>query len=354
MLKKGGNIDLARPTIRDVAKKAGYSVTAVSLVLNQKEARISDVAKEKILAVAKEMNYRQNRLAVDMIRKKTMVLGLIIPDNSNMFFAELSRSIESAASQAEYNVIYGNTNNNPHKDYEYICMFSDRQVDGIIFARSARISKEEEEKLLKLIEDTNIPFVWVDREINGTDNKSGCVVLDHELGGYLAGEHLTKLGHTRIGCFTGPAGLENSNKRLLGFKRAMEHAGLTYGDDMLFEGDYQTGKGDEALEFFINRKVSAVFAFNDLMAIDLYRSAHKMNIKIPEDLSIVGFDNIPFSDLILPPLTTINQPVREMGKSVVETMLEIIEKKDQDKTEYRKVFEPKLIVRGSTIEAGVK
>ncbi len=190
---------MARPTIRDVALRAGYSVTAVSLTLNNKETRLSKEAQDKIRAVAKEMNYRQNRLAVDMLRKKTMIFGLIIPDNSNLFFAELSRSIESAASLSQYNLIYGNSDNNPKKDYEYMSVFADRQVDGIIFARSAGMSAEESERLSRLIDQIEIPVVFVDRDIPAGGTLRGCVFLDHEQGGFLAGSHLTGLGHRKIG-----------------------------------------------------------------------------------------------------------------------------------------------------------
>lgn len=338
---------MARPTIRDVAQKAGYSIATVSLVLNHKNVSIPNSTREKIWAVVKELNYRPNQLAVSMVTKKSKVLGLIIPDNSNAFFADISKAIERAARHAGYGLIYGNSNNDSRRDLQYMRMFSDRQVDGIIFAKSTSVFEEDDEKSLQFMKNSVIPFVTIDRQVPGSEVRS--VMLNHFKGGYLATRHLIQLGHRRIGAYTGPSDLQNSNERLEGYRSALAEAGIVFDPALIFEGDYQLGQEEAAFTHFLNQKVSAVFCFNDLMAFGLYREMRRAGLSIPDDLSIVGFDNIFFSDIIQPALTTIGQPITEMGKCVVETLLGIIEG-DPSATSIRRhqVFEPKLLVREST------
>ena len=203
-----------RATIRDVAKKAGYSISTVSLVLNNKNVSIPQSTRDKVLAAVKALDYRPNQLAVSMVTKKTNVIGLIIPDNSNMFFADLSKAIEVAAHKAGYNLIYGNSSNDSGHDIEYMRMFTDRQVDGIIFAKSASICAEDDIRAMQFIRESKIPFVSVDRELRGNNIRS--VLLDNRRGGYLATRHLLELGHRKIGCVTGPLDLMSSHERLEG------------------------------------------------------------------------------------------------------------------------------------------
>lgn len=340
---------MGKTTIRDVARSAGYSTATVSLVLNDKPVSIPAATREKIWNAARELDYRPNQLAVSMVTKRTKVIGLIIPDNSNMFFADLSKAIEMAASRAGYSVIYGNSNNDPKQDLTYMQMFTDRQVDAIIFARSASLLYWDGEKGLRFIRESAIPFVTVDRRLPDSDTPA--VLLNHFKGGYLATRHLLELGHTRIGCYTGPGELVSSTERLEGYRAALEEAGVDYREDLIFEGNYQLGLESKAFQHFLNQDVSAVFAFNDVMASGLYREARVAGLSIPEDLSIVGFDNIPFCDILQPPLTTVSQPIAEMGSCVVKVLLQLLEHDSADgSVQMRKdyIFEPKLMVRGST------
>lgn len=337
---------MGRPTIRDVARQAGYSIATVSLVLNNKKVSIPQDTRDKIWAAAQALEYRPNQLAVGMVTKRTRVLGLIIPDNSNMFFADLSKAIEVAARRAGYGVLYGNTSNDPKRDLAYMQMFTDRQVDAIIFARSAPLLKGDGETGLKFIQNSAIPFVTVDRQLPGSDTPA--VLLDHFKGGYMATRHLLDLGHTRIGCYTGPRDLVSSSERLEGYRAALDDAGIPYDPSLLFEGDYQLGREREAFRHLLNHKVSAVFAFNDVMASGLYREAREAGLSIPEDLSVVGFDNIPFCDILQPPLTTVSQPIDQMGACVVDVLVQLLEGEDTADVKRNYTYQPKLIVRKST------
>jgi len=329
--------------MRDVAKKSGFSITTVSFVLNNKTVSIPQQTKDKIYEAVRELRYRPNQLAVSLTTKKTKVLGLIIPDNSNLFFAELSKAIEITAREEGYSLIYGNSNNNPKTDLEYMHVFTDHQVDGIIFTKSTSPPLEEDEESLAFISKSATPIIAVDRMIPGSNVPS--VMLNHLKGGQLATRHLIESGHRRIGCFTGPLELASSMERLKGYRSALAEAGIEYDDTLLFEGNYQLGREEEALEYLLQRGVSAIFSFNDIMAFGLYREAQRRHLSIPRDISIVGFDDIPFCSILLPGLTTIRQPIADMGKCAVKVLLDRINGAEQPNENH--LFEPQLILRES-------
>ncbi len=341
---------MKRVTIRDVAEKAGYSITTVSMVLNNKPVSIPEKTRIKVWKTAEELKYRPNQLAVSMITKHSHVIGLIIPDNSNAFFAELSKEVELAAQREGYGVIYGNSNNDSKRDICYIRMFADRQVDGIIFARSSSQTQEDELRLLRVVKELSLPLVMIDRQI---DNSDACaVLLDHFKGGYLAAKHLIRLGHTRIGAYTGPRSLQSSNERLTGYRFALEESGLPYDRSLVFEGNYTASGGEEALRYFLNQRASAVFCFNDLMALGLYREIAIAGLSVPDDISIIGFDNSFLSEIIHPALTTVEQPIAQMGRRAVSFLLRQIEGREIPPEQRRDIFEPKLVIRESVEEYG--
>ena len=258
-----------RATIRDVAKKAGYSISTVSLVLNNKNVSIPQSTRDKVLAAVRALDYRPNQLAVSMVTKKTNVIGLIIPDNSNMFFADLSKAIEVAARKAGYNLIYGNSSNDSGHDIEYMRMFTDRQVDGIIFAKSASICAEDDIRAMQFIRESKIPFVSVDRELRGNNIRS--VLLDNRRGGYLATRHLLELGHRKIGCVTGPLDLMSSHERLEGYRDALAEYGVPYKEELIAEGDFQMAGSEKPVLQLLRYNVTAIFSFNDMMAYSIYQ-----------------------------------------------------------------------------------
>lgn len=339
---------MQRATIRDVAGRANVSIATVSLVLNNREARISPETRTRVMDAVKELDYRSNQLAVSMITKRSHILGLIIPDSSNMFFAELSRAITDEAREREYAVIYGSSDNSAREDLSYLRMFADHQVDGIIMSRSAPNGDVDKDATLRYLKRMQVPFILVDRVVEGSDCQS--VVLNHRQGGYLATKHLLELGHRRIGCFTGPSDLDSSNLRLEGYQKALAEAEIVYDKNLIFQGDYQLGNEAQALTQFLEQQASAIFSFNDMMAVGLYREMAKRGLSVPEDISIVGFDDIPFSDMVHPPLTTVRQPVADMAGQVVENLLKVIDKKIDVHAHQAFVLEPKLIVRESTAQ----
>lgn len=336
-------IYLARATIRDIAEKAGVSITTVSLVLNGKELRIASATKKKIIRIANELNYRPNQLAVGLITKKTNTIGLIVPDISNTFFGEVAKGAEKEASSCAYNIILCNTNDNPDKDVEYLNILLDRGVDAVIMVPSANSADSMAKKCLNLMEQCQKPLVLVDRIKMGEKHTS--ISVDHEQGGYIATKYLIENGHTRIGCITGPLGMLNSRLRFLGYKKALKDSDIRFQAKYVEEGNYHVEDGERLAEGLFENKVTAIFAFNDLMAYGVYKAAAKHGCRIPEDISVVGFDDLFYSGIMEVPLTTIHQPSYEIGEAAVKRIAELV--KDENTKKEAIIFKPKLIVRNS-------
>ena len=337
-----------RATLKDIAEETGLSVSSVSLVLNGRPNRISEKNRQKIIETARKLNYRPNQNAVSLITKRSRVIGLVMPDMTNMFFAQIAKGAESRSRELGYSLILCNTNDSPEKDVDYINVLLSQGVDGILLVSSYRPGGEssdydpEKEHLLEK------PVVLIDRRAVGCPigEKVSGVFADNEVGGYLATKHLISLGHTKIGCITGPLGAASAKNRLFGHIRALQEAGLPFDRSLVREGDFHTDSGFVMGEQLLNKGVTAVFAGNDMMAYGVYRAAGKMGLKVPDDLSIVGFDDLKFSEIVEPPLTTVRQNSREMGRNAVDKIVAMINGKEEP------VFtmQPELIVRKSTAE----
>ncbi|MEG0273796.1 MAG: LacI family DNA-binding transcriptional regulator [Longicatena sp.] len=331
-------------TLKEVANACGVSITTVSLVLNDRPNRISEDVKARILETVERLNYKPNPIAVSMITKKTNIWGLILPDISNLYFSELAKVIEQNAYQSGYNIIYGNTTDSIEHTFEYFDFFYNRGVDGIIIIYSNKFNDEDKAKLNKLIQEADIPVIILDRFL--AENRTTTILVDHRKGGYIATKHLLDLGHKVIGCITGPKHIVSSNERLLGYKDALKEAHIPFDESLIYHGDFQPHSGIKALESLLPKKVTAIFSFNDMMAIGFFRECKKRKIRIPEDISVIGYDDIILSELLDPPLTTITQPIDALGKEAVLQMLEMMKKNDHN---YKNIIlNPSLKVREST------
>lgn len=332
-----------RATIKDVAAEAGVSTTAVSLVLNGKYDKISVKTRKQIMDAVEKLNYRPNHIATSMVTKTTQTIGLVLPDVSNIYFSELSKLIEQACYSHGYNVLYGSTHDMARRDIDYINIFLDRNVDAIIVILSNTID-EHLNDIQKIIMKTDTPFIVVDRKLDTNAGKT--IMVDHKLGGYLATKHLINLGHNSIGCITGPKNVHSSLERLEGYKAALTEANIPVQENLIFEGDFHRESGMEALPYLLGRGVTSIFAFNDMMALGVYKQASYYNLSIPDSLSLVGYDDIFLSDFITPPLTSVEQPVKRLADEAVSQVMNAIKNKDKNKDLV--VFDPVLKVRGST------
>ena len=328
-------------TIKDVAQAAGVSITTVSHAINGTR-RVSDELRERVLKAMKELDYRPNILARGLRLGQTETIGLIVPDNSNLFFAEMARTIEDVGYSSGYSVILCNSDDNVEKQQSYIQVLVAKQVDGIIF-----ISTGEPDWDLKSLADDGVQVVIVDRDVPNV--RADIVLLDNEKAGYEATRYLIGLGHRRIACITGPSQLTPSAQRVDGYRRALIEAGIALDPAYTMTGDFRILGGETAMTSLLNLepRPSAVFVCNDMMAIGAIRSARSLGLNIPEHVSIVGFDDIPLARAMFPALTTMAQPITGMARIATELLIQRIRGQMNSTERQRIVLTAKLIVRDS-------
>ncbi|WP_066250412.1 LacI family DNA-binding transcriptional regulator [Neobacillus drentensis] len=331
-------------TIKDIAKQAGVSITTVSRIINNKAEGIRKETCEKVLKVVEELHYKPNSIARSMITKKTYTIGLVIPDIRNPFFPELVRGVEDVANAAQYTVFLCNTDSSHRKETDYLAIMKEKNVDGIIFTGPQELQSKD---FYQSVQEYEIPIILLDRG-QEIEDFSG-VYIDNVQAGYMATKHLLELSHQNIGCITGPAAIPNSNERYKGYLKAFSEFQIPVDESIVIPGNYQMEGGYVAAKALLKeRDVTAIFAFNDLMAFGVYQAAYELGIKIPEDLSVVGFDNLPFNQLIRPKLTTIEQSAYKMGEIAAKMLFDQI---NNEKSVKEQVFiEPTLIINGSTKE----
>lgn len=331
---------MAKVTIKDVAKKAGVSTTTVSHVINETRF-VEEETRLKVREAISALNYRVNVAARSLRAGKSQTIGLIIPDTANLFFADYSRKIEDFGFRAGYNVIICNTDNKADKELAYLEALVSKQVDGVIL-----ISSDNEPENLNILINRDIPFVIADREV--TTDIADVVLLDNEQAGFDVTNYLLNLGHRQIGCITGPNKFSASNQRLDGFIRAHEQWGLPYYPELITAGKFTLSSGFSAFDWIWQNgnKPSALFVFSDMMAIGAINNAITKGLRVPQDISIVGFDNIEVAAAFSPSITTVDQPSETMAETIVELLIDRIMHKEAKKR--RIVFRGSLIIREST------
>lgn len=329
-------------TIRDVALHAKVSVTTVSHVVNNTRF-VSEAARERVQQAIASLNYVPSALARSLKSNRTHTIGMMIPNSSNPYFAEIIRGIEDTCFDAGFNVILCNSDDDPLKQSTYVRVLSEKQVDGLIV-----MSSGDDAELLDTLRAARMPQVVVDREID--DLAADLVEVNHEAGGFLATQHLLQLGHRRIACIAGPQGLSSARQRVLGYHRALHDAGLKVDNKLLRSGDFTSASGHAAMVSLLGAggrgRPSAVFASNDLMAIGAVSAAAAEGLRLPQDLSVIGFDDIALAAYGNPPLTTIAQPKHETGALAARLLLQRIH--EPGLALRREILQPTLCVREST------
>ena len=331
-------------TIKDIARLCDVSVTTVSRVLNNKTDSIGRETVARIREKIEEVGYRPNSVARSMITGQSHTIGLVVPDNSNPFFAELARSIEDIGYAEGYSVILCNSDYSVKKELAYVDALIARQIDGIIY-----ISTGQSGDTSRKMQGNGVAFVEVGHNIVGS--RFGVVSIDYAKGGFLATSHLIGLGHKRIGCIAGGIVYTHSEQRLDGYKNALETAGMESDPRLIVSGDFRLEGGERAMQELLALKEppSAVFAFNDMMALGAIRAVKASGFRVPEDISIVGYDNIGFGRVIDPPLTTIDHPVAAVADAVMNLLFRNIMKESglpENRSEFQGI-EPRLIIRES-------
>ena len=315
-----------KSTIYDVAKIAGVSPSTISRVMNTPEI-VTGATRQKVLNAIKELAYIPNMMAANMPRRKTNYIGLIIPDVTNIFFSNLIRGVQDVCEKHGYSVLVVNSDDSQEKEGRYLKLLYSRRVDGIILTVAGYREEEFPEEELSLLKKMNI--VLIDREINGMTTP--IVKVNNFAGAYSAVKYLLTMGHRKIIYLAGIEGTKTNQERKKGYLSALKDVHINWKKELVADFRLDTAY-QKIIHHWPHLKNSdelptAIFAANDLMAIGALKAFAQLKVRVPEDISIIGFDNIPFSDCTYPPLTTIAQPTYQMGQKAVETLLKMIDKK---------------------------
>lgn len=320
-----------------MAAECGLSVSAVSQVLNGKEIGIPQKTKEKVRAAAEKLRYCPNSAARSLVTSRSDTVGVLVPDISNAFFGEAFKEIQRRMGEEGFDVLLCSGDGTAKQDERFLRLFAARGADGLIVAPAAETLEEKNaEKFAALLEEIRIPYVYLDRY-----PALPCVRVsaDHRAGGYAAARCLLKNGHTKIGCIAGPAALVGARLRLEGFCDALAEAGIR---PLAINAPFTAEGGERAAKALFGRGLTALFASDDLQAYGAMRAAAETGVRIPDDVSLVGYDDLQFSALANPPLTTISQPVKDMAAAAAELLLRRMRGED---AENPPLFVPRLIER---------
>jgi LacI family transcriptional regulator len=325
-------------TILDVALKAKVSIATVSRVVNNSSHKVNSITKKNVLRAIRELDYRPNALAKGLLKKKTMTIGIIIPDISNPYYAEIVRGIQDMADQFGYAIILLNTDRNQDRIIRHIYFLREKSADGIIFSGGTIHGQ----KVLSSLKELRERVVVIGR--HRVDFPA--VVIDNVGGATKATRHLIGLYHERIGFIGGPDKSTSARDRLSGYKSALTQSHCPIDKNLIRKGDLTPRSGYLLTKELIQRgQLTAIFAANDQMAFGAIRAAKESGSRVPEDLSVVGFDNIPFSSYFDPSLTTVEIPMYHIGAAAMEMLVNLISEKHSEKLRW---FDTKLLVRGST------
>lgn len=328
-----------RATMADVAREAGVSLMTVSRVVNEK-GDVSPATRQRIVAIIERLGYRPSGIARGLATQRTGTLGLVLPDVANTFFANVARGAEQEAYARGYNIFLCNTNEDPRREIDLLRSLEEKRVDGVVLC-SSRLQDAELRSLLAY----HRAVVLINRQIESGGVCS--VLIDDAYGGRLATQHLLQSGHRAVGFLAGPELSQSGRQRREGYRAAFAEAGLQVDRDWVChcaptaEGGLDAGR--ELLT--AHPDLSALFCYNDLVAVGVLRAAVELDRRVPQDLALVGYDDIPLANLVSPTLTTCRVPRNDLGKWAVKFLLVQIEGGDNrcDRVELK----PELVVRES-------
>lgn len=331
-------------TIKDIAVKANVSYTSVSRALNGKKG-VSEETRRQVLAIAEEMGYFPNALARGLVQRRTYTLGLLIPDIINPFFPEIAKGVDEAARKEGYNMFLCNTGWDTEKERRYIDLMAEKQVDGLI-SLPAREGANYEYAKKRLGE--RIPMVF----LSATPQQGSAMSIstDNSLGSRQMIGHLVDRGYRRIAFVGGQSGMTGVEERLDGYRRAVEASGLTLRDEYIIESGFGFENGYEAVQQLLGLELrpQAVFAENDNIALGVLHGLREKGLRVPQDMAVAGFDDIPIAGMYGIRLTTVRQPKYQMGQLAVNMLLNQLAQDGESARVRKVVLDPELIIREST------
>jgi DNA-binding LacI/PurR family transcriptional regulator len=330
-----------RVTIDDVAKKAGVSKTTVSRVLNGNYSQTTAETKDRVLTVIREMKYHPNPMARGLKQMRTKIIGIVLSNLSNPFWATVLEGVEDTCRLSGYSLMICNSSEDPAREAELFEDFQLRQVDGIIVNPTVK-----NKALFEDLEQKRYPLVVINRKIEGIE--VDYVVVDNIKGAKLAVNHLVDHGRNNIVAFVyRPQGISTWQERMDGFKEALSERGIAGHERSVIEVSQGTGNAKKmAVEYFTTARADAVFSTNNMMTLEILEGFKELNIRVPEDVALIGYDETVWAKHLNPPLTTVRQPAYEMGVIAAKNLIKKINSKTKRKPK-TVVLEPELIIRQS-------
>ena len=329
-------------TIYEVSELAGVSLATVSRVINN-SGKVTTKTRLRVEAVMKELGYRPNSFAQSLASNRSNSVGILVPELHGPFFGGMLSSIEMELRKQGKHVIITAGHSDAEREKERIEFLVSRRCDALILFVFA-VSNEHIQALMQ----TTMPVVVIGRLLPGMEDD--CICLDNEAGGYIATKSLIESGHRQLACITGPLWKSDGQQRLAGYQRALKEHGLAYDQQTVIEGNYEESSGRDGMEQLLQREVSftGLFCANDVMAAGAIETIRKHGMTIPDDLSIVGFDNVFFTRYMHPQLSTIDYPIDVMGQMAARCVLrDVYDQHDQD---IQLRFTPELVRRDSIAE----
>ena len=330
-------------TMKDIADRAGVSITTVSHVVNGTRF-VSEKIRERVIDVMDELGYQPNVLARGLRRGESSTIGLIVPDVTNPYFAEIARSVEDACAERGYGVILCNSDGRPERQRQAVEVLASNRVAGLILVNVGMTEREA-----AMFEGLSIPMVMLDREIPGFAADS--IQIDNARGGRQATEYLLSLGHRKIACLAGPSEVSPSGDRVDGFREALQNAGIEPDQELILTGDFTPEGGHICARQLMAMgpdMPTALFACNDLMAFGAITAFAEKGVRVPGDISVVGFDDIRLASYFNPALSTVAQPRHAMGQRAVKILLDRLGKTCQAQAASHVLLKTELRVRMST------
>ena len=331
---------MKQPTIYDVAKEAGVAISTVSKVLNN-TGSIGAKTRKKVEETMQKLNYQPSVAA--SVKKRIQTIGLLIPNIADPFMAEIARTIEDHGRKFGFSLMICSTDNDLDKEIEYVSILKQKYIDGIIIATGLKNTVA-----LKELINSEIPVALLAREVPSLAVNT--VVVNDFLGAFEATSYLIKLGHQKIAMVTEDIYFPVTKSRLDGYKQALEQAGINYSENLVTINNTSFTDALDSTVKLLNlpEPPTAIFASTEPLAIGAMQGARESGFDIPKDISIVGFDNSILAEMCYPQLTTMSQPIQEMGKKIIELLVEEI--KDPKKLKQRIVMSPELVIRRTASE----
>jgi LacI family transcriptional regulator len=328
-------------TIKDVAQRANVSPTTVSYVINGNRY-VRPATEERIRAAIKELDFQPDSVARSLRAKRTLTVGMIVSDITNPYYADIVRGAQDVLNNRHYSLILTNTDEAPDRELETLALLRQKKVDGLIAVNTGANAEAFYQAA-----NAGLPIILVDRRL--PDDRLCTVLVDDDFGAYQATQHLLRLGHRRIGIIMGKAGISTTDQRREGYEAALREAGIAVDPAFMVYGHSTLEGGIAASRTLLSLTPppTAIFATNNLMTVGLFLTINELRLRCPQDIAVVGFDDIVWLSAFHPTLTTVAQPSNEIGKQAAELLLKRIEEKNVGKPCIM-ILPTKLVIRESS------